>query len=414
MDDGRPPLLYLVHRIPYPPNKGDKVRSFNILRQLSKTHRVFLGTFVDTPEDTQYVAKLSEWCADVFAVNLNPAFARVSSLQGLLTGEALSLPYYRSAALLDWAERVTADNDIKMAVAFSGPMAQYLQGKGLKHRIIDFCDPDSAKWTQYAADRRWPMSWVYRREGVKLLAYEREAAAKSDASLFVTDAEAQLFRDVAPEVASRVDVMQNGVNADYFSPEHGFDNPYAPGGPVLVFTGAMDYWPNIDAVLWFANDILPAISDHVPDVRFWIVGMSPAPEVEALACEGVVVTGTVPDVRPYLAHADVVVAPLRIARGIQNKVLEAMAMARPVVVAGAPAKGLEAQPGLDCEIAHSQEEFVSSILVLLEDESLRHRMGRAARKRVLARYSWSAHLALLDTLLGGRRMHTEQVRNSDQ
>ena len=410
MADDRPPLLYLVHRIPYPPNKGDKVRSFNILRQLSKSHRVFMGTFVDDPDDFRHIEKLFEWCEDVFAVTLSPRVARAASLRGLLTGEALSLPYYRSAALLEWVKRVTATQQIRKAVAFSGPMAQFLNVEGLSYRIVDFCDLDSAKWTQYAADRSWPMSWLYRREGIKLLAFEREAAAASNASLFVTGAEAQLFREAAPEVASRVGVMQNGVNAEYFSPEHRFENPYAAGGPVLVFTGAMDYWPNIDAVLWFANDILPLIRARTPTVRFWIVGMNPAPEVQALADDVVFVTGTVPDVRPYLAHADVVVAPLRIARGIQNKVLEAMAMARPVVVAAAPAQGLEAQSGRDCEIAHSAQEFVSRILALLSDDGLCHRMGCSARERVLARYSWSAHLSCLDGLLEGPPLAADEVK----
>ncbi|MDO9598600.1 MAG: TIGR03087 family PEP-CTERM/XrtA system glycosyltransferase [Azoarcus sp.] len=412
MADLRTPLLYLVHRIPYPPNKGDKVRSFNILRQLATRHRVFLGTFVDHPDDYQHVEKLSEWCEEVHAVRLDPRLARLASLRGLLNGEALSLPYYRNAGLSAWVWRVATREHIQQAVAFSGPMAQYLDVPGLNCRIVDFCDLDSAKWTQYAADRRWPMSWLYRREGRQLLAFERAAASKSDASLFVTEAEAQLFRHAAPEVASSVRVMQNGVDAEYFSPDQAFGSPYPAGGPVLLFTGAMDYWPNIDAVCWFAADMLPKVREQIPDVRFWIVGMNPAPAVLALASQGVVVTGTVPDVRPYLAHADVVVAPLRIARGIQNKVLEAMAMACPVVVAAAPATGLDAQSGHDCEIAHSPDEFVSRIFGLLNDISLRCGMGQAARQCVLARYSWAAHLAKLESLLADPVVATHKVEES--
>tara|TARA_R110001583_G_scaffold195457_1_gene373815 strand:- start:18529 stop:19632 length:1104 start_codon:yes stop_codon:yes gene_type:complete len=358
-----------------------------------------MGTFVDDPDDRQHVEKLSEWCEDVHAVVLSPRAARLGSLRGLLTGEALSLPYYRNEGLSAWIRDVVEHEHIRQAVAFSGPMAQYLDGLRLERRIIDFCDLDSAKWTQYAADHSWPMSWLYRREGRKLLSFERAAANVADASLFVTDAEAQLFRDAAPEVTQRIGVMQNGVNAEYFSPEHRFDNPYPDGSPVLLFTGAMDYWPNIDAVSWFVAEILPAIRAQLPNVSFWIVGMNPSPAVQALAGNGVTVTGTVADVRPYLAHADVVVAPLRIARGIQNKVLEAMAMARPVVLAAAPANGLEAESGHDCEIAHSADSFVSLILALLADAGTREAMGQAARARVLARYAWSAHLAVLDALL---------------
>ena len=396
-----PPVLYLVHRIPYPPNKGDKVRSFNILRQLARTHRVFLGTFVDHPDDHQHVGKLSEWCDDVCAITLAPRLGRIKSLlHGLLSGEALSLPYYRSAQLADWVRTTVAAQGIEQAVAFSGPMAQYLDAPGLQRHIIDFCDVDSAKWTQYAADRRWPLSWLYRREGERLLAFERQASARSDASLFVTAAEAALFTSAAPEAVARTRVMQNGVDADFFSPAHAPVNPYPAGGPVLLFTGAMDYWPNIDAVSWFATEILPAIRARRPDVRFWIVGMNPAPAVQALAGAGVVVTGTVADVRPYLAHADVVVAPLRIARGIQNKVLEAMAMARPVVLSAAPAVGLAASSGTECEIAADGPAFAQAVIELLDHPERGAPMGTAARDCVLRAYSWPAHLALLDQLLG--------------
>jgi sugar transferase (PEP-CTERM/EpsH1 system associated) len=400
--DTRPPLLYLTHRIPYPPNKGDKVRSFNILRQLARTHRVFLGTFIDQPDDAQHVATLKQWCEQVCAVRLAPRWQKLASLRGLASGEALSLPYYRSRRLAQWVSAVVDREQIQAGVVFSGPMAQYFELPGLDRlarKIVDFCDVDSAKWTQYADGRRGPLGWLYRREGEKLLAFERRAAANSDASLFVTAAEAGLFRTSAPEVAARLGVMQNGVDADYFSPEHVLPDPYPPGGPVLVFTGAMDYWPNIDAVSGFVADVLPLIRRQRPDVRFWIVGMNPAPAVEALAGDGVVVTGSVPDVRPYLAHAAVVEVPLRIARGIQNKVLEAMAMARPVVVARAAAAGLAARAGEECEIVDNGTEFARATLHLLDNEAVRVQMGQQARRGVVERYSWRGHLAVLDHLL---------------
>lgn len=396
---GRPPLLYLTHRIPYPPNKGDKVRSFNILRQLSRTHRVWLGTFVDHRDDLQHVATLKQWCEQVCAIPIEPRIRRIASLRGLLRGEALSLPYYSSPRLAEWVARTIGEHDIRAAVAFSGPMAQYLDMPGLQRRVIDFCDVDSAKWAQYAPEHRWPMSWLYRREGERLLAFERQAAAQVDASLFVTEAEAELFRHAAPEAASCVGVMQNGVDADFFSPANAGKSPYPPGGPVIVFSGAMDYWPNVDAVTWFATELLPRIRQTVPDACFWIVGMNPAPAVQALAGEGVAVTGTVRDVRPYIAHADVVVAPLRIARGIQNKVLEAMAMARPVVVSADSATGLAARPGHDFEIARDGDDTVRHVLALLADPARGSTMGAAARTCVVDHYSWQAHLAQLDALL---------------
>lgn len=398
-----PPLLYLVHRIPYPPNKGDKVRSFNILRKLAQHHRVYLGTFVDHPDDQQHVARLGEWCEDVCALELKPLLARIGSLRGLLSGEALSLPYYRSAALREWIERTVARAGIRQAVVFSGPMAQYLDVPGLQQRVIDFCDVDSAKWTQYAADRRWPLSWLYRREGERLLAFERQAALRSDASLFVTAAEAKLFTDAVPDALSRTRVMQNGVDAGFFDPQQAGASPYGDTAPIIVFSGAMDYWPNVDAVCWFANELLPQIRARHPLAQFWIVGMNPAPAVQALANEFIRVTGTVADVRPYIAHADVVVAPLRIARGIQNKVLEAMALARPVVLTAACASGLQAKAGEECEIVADGSALTARVSALLDDPAFAARMGQAARARVLEQYSWDAHLRLLEDCLGASR-----------
>lgn len=394
------PLLYLVHRIPYPPNKGDKLRSFNILRQLATRYRVYLGTFVDDPADLVHVPSLSEWCEDVHVERIDPKFAKLTSLRGLLTGEALSVPYYRNRGMRTWVEGVVSAHGISKALAFSGPMAQYLDALGLARRVIDFCDLDSAKWTQYAAERTWPMSWLYRREGNHLFDFERNWAEKADASTFVTEAEADLLRRHLPaNEASHIHAVQNGVDADFFSPQHKLDNPYPDGGPKLVFTGAMDYWPNIDAVTWFVKDILPGIRAIHPDVSFTIVGMNPTPAVLALAGPGIQVTGKVPDVRPWLAHADLVIAPLRIARGIQNKVLEAMAMAKPVVVSAASATGLDGDVGQDFLTADSAAQFIDTCLSLLGDPERRKRISARARECVEQKYSWQAHLTRFDQLL---------------
>jgi hypothetical protein len=271
--DDRSPLLYLVHRIPFPPNKGDKVRSFNILRQLARRHRVFLGTFVDHPDDGP-CGRLAEWCEESHVVRLDPRLARVLSLRGLLGGEALSLPYYRDAGLRQWVADVVAREGIRQAVAFSGPMAQYLDVPGLDRRIIDFCDLDSAKWTQYAPDHRWPMSWLYRREGA--------SSSPSSARPPRRRRQPVRHRGRGPALpagrargggAGRRDAERR--RRRLFQPDHTFDSPFPPGGPVLLFTGAMDYWPNIDAVVWFAGELLPKVRQQFPDARFWIVGMNP-------------------------------------------------------------------------------------------------------------------------------------------
>jgi sugar transferase (PEP-CTERM/EpsH1 system associated) len=394
------PLLYLVHRIPYPPNKGDKIRSFNLLRHLSERYAVHLGCFVDSDEDAGHIDALRDSCADICAVPLDPRKARLRSTVGFLTGEALTLPYYRSKRLGRWVQQSVQENAIRKAVAFSSPMAQYLRGLPL-HSVIDLVDVDSAKWASYADEHRWPMSAVYRREGRRLLAFERESVGRAAAGVLVTAAEAALFGRLAPECANRMHAIENGVDSAYFAPDPKRASPYRAGERAVVFTGVMDYWPNVDGVTWFARQVLPKLAEHEPSVRFYIVGMNPSAAVKALAGDTrVVVIGRVDDVRPYLQHAAAVVAPLRIARGVQNKVLEAMAMARPVVVSSMAAAGIAARPGVEFESAADCEEFVARTLRVL-DASNGARMGWLARERIVAAYQWTVNLARFSALLDG-------------
>ncbi|MES2878572.1 MAG: TIGR03087 family PEP-CTERM/XrtA system glycosyltransferase [Pseudomonadota bacterium] len=400
-------LLYLVHRLPYPPNKGDKVRSYHLLKHLCARHRVFLGTFVDDPEDEAYIDRVREICPDLHVARINPPQAKLRSLTGLLTNRALSLYYYQNAGLQTWVEQTLVEEKIDEVVVFSSVMAQYLQDMprvSMPPLLVDFVDVDSAKWTQYAANHRWPLSWLYRREGECLLDYERVVAARAQRSFFVTENETALFHQLAPESAHLVETMSNGVDADYFAPDPACVSPFSgdsskPEHMALVFTGAMDYWPNIDAVIWFVRDILPALRQTWPELHFYIVGRSPSSAVQALAGEGVVVTGTVSDVRPYLQHACVVVAPLRVARGIQNKILEAMAMARPVVASQSCVEAIDAQTGCELLSADTATDFVRQISVLLRFPERAAAMGQAGRKRVQEKYSWSAHLSKIDRSL---------------
>ena len=389
-------VLYLVHRLPYPPNKGDKVRSYHLLRHLCRRHRVHLGTFVDDPADLAHVDRLRQMCASLHVARLNPLRARIRSIAGLVSGTALTIPYYADSGLRRWTEAAVASHGIRSAVVFSGAMAQYVPdvpGLGL---VLDLVDVDSEKWTQYAARRPWPLSWLFRREGARLLEFERRAAAASMRTLLVTDAEADLFRRRAPECAERVATMGNGVDADFFAPDAARPSPYRDGGRAVVFTGAMDYWPNVDAVTWFAGEVLPQLREKRDDVRFVIVGRSPPPAVRALEGPQVLVTGTVDDVRPFLQHASVVVAPLRVARGIQNKILEAMSMGRPVVASRACCASLDATEGVDYVAAESATDFACQVGALLDDSGRAESIGSAARQRVLARYSWDSSLAAID------------------
>lgn len=395
------PLLFLSHRIPFPPNKGDKLRSYRLLRFLSERYRVYLGSFIDVPEDIPYREEVLRYCADIFIPELSPKIARLTSLRGLLSGEALSLAYYRNGKMRRWIDRCVREHGITKAVVFSSVMAQYLRPHPRLRRVVDLVDVDSAKWTAYATEHDWPLSWLYAREGRRLLDFEQEAVASADASYLTTSAEVALLERLAPQARNKVQVMANGVDATYFSPDLTRVSPFEAGIEALVFTGAMDYWPNVDAVSWFAKEILPKLRAARPALRFYIVGMRPTDVVQALGnLQGVVVTGTVPDVRPYLQYARLVVAPLRIARGVQNKVLEAMAMEKAVVASAACASGIGAMAGTEYEAAADAGEFIVKILSLMESARLLT-MGKAARARVLADYDWERNLGPIQQALSG-------------
>ena len=392
-------LLFLAHRIPYPPTKGDKVRSYHLLKYLAGRYRVHLGAFVDDESDFAYAGALRELCEECHLVRLNPKLAKVKSLVGLVSGEALTLPYYRSASMHRWVSQVLRATPVQGVLVFSAAMAQYVMSSSGVPRVADLVDVDSDKWRQYAATQRWPYSAIYRRESRALLRYERQIARHFDATVFVSAAEAGLFRQLAPEAADKVWHVNNGVDTDYFSSRRTYANPYGDSKRVLVFTGAMDYWPNVDAVVSFAHAAFPAIRRELPDAEFYIVGARPTPEVQRLAeLPGVSVTGAVPDIRPYLAHATLAVAPLRIARGVQNKVLEAMAMAKPVLASPQAAEGIEARVGQELLVAVDDTEFAREAVRLLEADNAAA-VGVAGRARVLVSYAWESSLSRFEQLL---------------
>lgn len=396
-------LLLLVHRIPYPPNKGDKIRSWHLLQHLARRYRVHLATFVDDKDDWQYVNHVRKLCASSHFAPLNPRMARLRSLRALLANRALSLDYYSDRGTRKWVRHTMQAQAIERIVVFSSPMAQYAQPYAAARRVVDLCDVDSEKWRQYAQQKSWPAKLPYAWEASRLLRYERKVAACSDAALFVSQPEAELFRSLAPESAARIGWFGNGVDTDYFAADGAYANPYGQDELPLVFCGAMDYWPNVDAVQWFAREVLPMVRTRVPGTRFVIVGARPTAEVQALAAlPGVTVTGTVPDVRPYVAHAALSVAPLRVARGIQNKVLEAMSMAKTVVLTPQALEGIDAQPGRDVIVAEHAPEFADAVVAQLAGAGA---IGRAARTRIEAAYGWDARLAPLDALLEAPSTH---------
>ncbi|MEO8991932.1 MAG: TIGR03087 family PEP-CTERM/XrtA system glycosyltransferase [Nitrosospira sp.] len=392
-------LLYLVHRFPYPPDKGDKIRSFHLLKHLSQRYRIHLGTFIDDEMDHKYLERVRDMCGETCFVDLYPTSARIRSLTGLLSGQPLTLPYYHDKRLQAWVSNLLETRPIGTILVFSTAMAQYVIHDMNIRRVMDFVDIDSDKWMQYSETIAWPMSWVYRRESKLLLDYEKQIARLFDSATFVSEAEADLFKRLAPEAAEKVTYFNNGVDADYFSPQNIYPDPYSAGIDTLVFTGAMDYWANVDAVQWFASDIFPAVRLQLPKVEFYIVGARPSAAVMALAdLPGITVTGSVPDIRPYLAHASIAVAPLRIARGIQNKVLEAMAMGKTVIASPQALEGINANPGRDMVVAGDESDFINRIIELLQNGP-NCAIGRAARTRVLEDYNWKKNLGRIDALL---------------
>ncbi len=393
-------ILFLVHRIPYPPNKGDKIRSFNLLKYLSQSHRVYLGAFVDDPMDWRYVDEVKQYCAETCLLPLRPTLAKLRSLRGFLTSEPLSVPYYSDRRMSDWVEDVVKRARLDGILVFSSAMAQYAERHGSIRRVVDFVDVDSDKWRQYAEKKAWPASWIYRREADRLFGYDRRIAMLFDRSLFVSRHEAELFAELAPETAGRVQALENGVDTDYFCPSGEYPNLYPDGAKVMVFTGAMDYWANIDAVTWFADEVFPELRRGCKQAEFYVVGSRPVEAVLALGRrEGITVTGTVNDIRPYLKHARFAVAPLRIARGVQNKVLEALAMAKLVLASPPAMEGIDTGSfALDARVVNGASEWQETGLDMLLDIGTSLESERN-REFALRQYGWHNSLKRLGALL---------------
>ena len=389
-------ILFLAHRIPYPPDRGDKIRSFHILRHLSSLSRVHLACFADDEADAANLAGLRE----ALGGRLGEAYVEVrrtsraaAAARALLENKPISLTLFDSGAMRGFVRRMLVRPEVSTVFAFSGQMAQFVPAG--TRLIMDFVDVDSAKFEAYAA-QGGPLAAIHRREARKLFAFEFQTAARAEASLFVSDAEARLFLERAGKGFEGVGSVHNGVDLEHYSPTAAFAAIPPVEGPLLVFTGQMDYAPNVDAVAWFASEVLPL----VPRATFAIVGRSPNEAVKRLASGRVIVTGAVPDTRSWIAAADVVVAPLRIARGIQNKVLEAMAMARPVVATPCAFEGIEAEPGRDLIVADGADAQADAIRSLLSDPARAAELGSAARRRMEEAYHWDVRLAPLTRLLG--------------
>ncbi|HEV2098801.1 MAG TPA: TIGR03087 family PEP-CTERM/XrtA system glycosyltransferase [Stellaceae bacterium] len=395
-------LLFLAHRIPYPPDKGEKIRAWHFLRHLAGRYRVHLACFVDEPRDAQFISTLEEICASVCWQPLRPIGAKLRAVLRAVGGAPLTRGYFADLRLRQGVDEIVARRRPQRFFVFSSAMIPYIERHRAARCVIDMVDVDSEKWRHYAEETSGLVRIVYAREARTLLDLERRMVQFGDSVLFVSRAEAELFRRLAPETAPRVHHISNGVDTDYFDPALEFADPFG-GAPAILFIGAMNYRPNVDAVEWFAREVMPMARALAERPSFWIVGSNPTDGVRRLAADDVHVTGRVEDVRPYLAHAAAVVAPLRIARGVQNKVLEAMAMAAPVVATPQAREGLDACR--DDEIIEAQEAaaFSEAIRRMLGGEGVA--IGRRARRRMQLDFSWARSFEALDAELDPERFH---------
>lgn len=403
----KPALVFLCQRLPYPPIKGERITSFNLLRYLTRHYRVFVGTFIDDPADDAEIPKLRSMVAELHVDTIRKPWAYVRALPRWLRGEPISFALFRSRRLERWLDGVESREQPVAIVTHSSNISTYAVDKfrrgeaGAPVRILHFADVDSEKFAAYAARAAGFRRWLFATEARRVRREERRLTAGADAIGFVSDEEAELFRSVLATHRERVVTLPNGVDTEMFAPDRNPQAPFQSRGAALVFTGAMDYAPNVEAVTWFAQHVFPGIRERLPHAQFLIVGVNPAADVRKLAAEpAVIVTGRVASVTAYLAHAQVAVAPLQIARGVQNKVLEAMAMAKPVVVSKGAMTGIAARSGEHLMCAESPSEWIEACVGLIRDPDRARRMGVAARRLVIERYNWEAQFRRLGRLLG--------------
>ncbi|WP_417594225.1 TIGR03087 family PEP-CTERM/XrtA system glycosyltransferase [Parasphingorhabdus sp.] len=393
-------ILFLAHRVPWPPNRGDKIRSHHFLQKLMDCAPVHVACFADDENEKQTGwARKAELASCKIVVRNKPKWR--AGIEALAYGKPVSLASFESGEIDTYVADVIATRPVDCIFIFSGQMAQFIPADYRGRVVMDFADVDSAKFESYADEGSGPMAWINRREGHMLRAFEKTVAERADHSLFVSQAEALLFRQRSGLSDEQVKAVGNGIDLEFYGSRDVESEVAKHGGPLILFTGQMDYQPNVQAVQSFNTEVMPDILAHFPDARFAIVGRAPSDKVTQLdGKNGTIVTGAVDDIRSWIMAADVVVAPLRIARGIQNKVLEAMAMAKPVVASTCAAEGIEANDGEHFLIAQSVAEEARLVCELLGDPERARELGEQAGILIHSHYSWETQLADLPGLCG--------------
>ena len=393
-------ILFLTHRVPFPPDRGDRIRTHHLLKALARLGPVHVGCFGEGDRAAdETLEAITASCCVVPRTKPLP----LAGVEAVLSGKPVSLTAFHSGKLERWVRNTIAGHQIGAIVVFSGHMGQYVPDDFAGRVVIDLCDVDSAKFASYAdAGER---VWLNAREARLLAIEEERLGQRADAAILISSAEAALYRSqMAAREKVNVQVIGNGIDAAFFDPAASAPHLELVGqaGPHFVFTGQMDYRPNEQATLWVIEALMPQLRARFPGAMFHIVGRNPTRALMAHhASPGVHVWGEVPDVRPFIAAADVVLAPLLIARGVQNKVLEAMAMARPVLLTPEAATGIAAEDGthwLACP--PDPQAMAARIAAFLSDAEAPALIGGAARRFVLDHHGWEAMMAPLAGLLG--------------
>jgi len=399
----KPSLLFLAHRIPYPPTKGEKLRAYNLLKGLAENYDIWLGAPLDDPDDWEHRHALDAYCVGTHIADIRGRTRHRAALESIARGEPVSYAYFRERGMMDWVGKVSKERVFDAVFVYSSGAAPYL--KALHNTpgatIMDFVDVDSEKWRVLGETAKGPMKHIYGREAKLLRAEEKRLGAFADASLLVTDAECELFTELTGLPAQTVG---NGVDTEYWGAAKSIASPYSQARPRIIFTGVMDYEPNVEAVTWFAEEAMPHLRDANRNVEFVIAGGRPTKGVQALGeAEDITVTGRVEDMRGWLGHADIAVAPLLLARGVQNKVLEAMAAGTPILTTTPALTGIDAVPGRDAIVCETGEGFSQAIVNLLDNPTQKDAMAASAMSFVRDHYGWGAKVARLVELIEDAR-----------
>ena len=386
-------VLFVCHRVPFPPKRGGKIRPFNIIRHLTQQgHRVTVASLARNENERAEAEGLKQHCERALVEVIPNGAAWARTVARLPTAMPSSFGYFHSPALAKRIDAELGTGRYDLVFVHCSSVAPYVRN-ATTARILDYGDIDSQKWRDYSTFRSFPLSAGFWLEAVKLESVERRLSRNFDLCTCTTRGELESLRQLG--VTTPADWFPNGVDAEFFSPSSA---PYDEN--LVSFVGRMDYFPNQQAVLGFCRDVLPRLAARRPAIKFEIVGADPSREILALRkFQNVSVTGSVPDVRPYVTRAALTVAPLLIARGTQNKILESMAMGVPVVCSERAAGGVDVVPGEHLLTARGADEYVAAIERVLEAPAERDRLAKAARARVLSHHGWQSSMRRVDELI---------------